>query len=371
MHPLPGTNVENLDTPCLVVDLDAVDRNIARRADAARKAGIALRPHAKTHKSARFGRRQVAAGAVGLCCQKVGEVEAMVAGGIADILLTNEIVGPAKLVRLAALARQATLRTVVDNAEAAAALGAAARAAGVTLGVLVDCDLGQARTGIADPGLAAELGRFAARTDGLRFDGLQAYHGGIQHVAGWAARKAASDAANRLLAEFRSAFAAAGLTPAIVSGAGTGTFGFQAQAGYTEWQCGTYIFMDRQYRDIGGDDGGAYGPFEQALTVLTTVMSLPAPDRIVVDAGLKSLSIDGGLPAVPGLPGWNFAFGGDEHGKLLRATEDAAARPKLGDRLHVVPGHGDTTINLHDEYFVVGGGKLLGVWPVEARGKVR
>jgi 3-hydroxy-D-aspartate aldolase len=370
VQPLPGTNVEELDTPCLVVDLDAVDRNIARMAETARKAGLALRPHAKTHKSARFGRRQVAAGAVGLCCPKVGEVEAVVAGGIADILLTNEIVGAPKLARLAALARQATVRTVVDNAEAAAALGAAARAAGLTLGVLVDCDLGQARTGIADPAAAAELGRFVSRTDGLRFDGLQAYHGGIQHVVGWAARKAASDAANRLLAQFRAAFAAAGLSPAIVSGAGTGTFGFQGQAGYTEWQCGTYIFMDRQYRDIGGADGGPYEPFEQALTVLTTVMSLPSPDRFVVDAGLKSLSVDGGMPAIRDLPGWNFAFGGDEHGKLLRASPDAA-RPKLGEKLHAVPGHGDTTINLHDEYFVVSGGKLVGVWPVEARGKVR
>ena len=369
LQPLPGTEVADLDTPALVVDLDAVTRNIEKMAAAAKAAGIALRPHSKTHKSPIFGRRQVAAGAVGLCCQKVGEAEVMVAGGIDDILVTNEIVGRGKLTRLAGLARLAKIRTVVDNVEAAAWLGKAARAAGVTLGVLVDCDLGQARTGLADPRAAAELGRLVTHIDGLHFDGLQAYHGSIQHVAGWALRRTAADAANAKLAAFRAAFADARLLPAIISGAGTGTFNFQASAGYTEWQCGTYIFMDKEYRDAGGEDGGPYATFEQALSVLATVMSLPTEDRFVVDAGLKTISVDGGVPELRDLPGWKFAFGGDEHGKLLR--NGAIGQPKLGDKVHLIPGHGDTTINLHDEYFVVSGGRLVGVWPVAARGKIR
>jgi D-serine deaminase-like pyridoxal phosphate-dependent protein len=370
-QPLPGTETADLDTPALVVDLDMVDRNIAKMAATAKAAGIALRPHAKTHKSPVFGRRQIAAGAVGLCCQKVGEAEVMVAGGISDILVTNEIVGRTKTARLAGLARLATIRTVADNAEAVAWLGKAARAAGVTLGVLVDCDLGHARTGIADPRAAAELGHVVAHTDGLRFDGLQAYHGSIQHVAGWAQRRGAADAANEKLAAFRAAFAEARLAPSIVSGAGTGTFEFQAKAGYTEWQCGTYIFMDRQYYNAGGADGGPYAPFEQALTVLATVMSLPTDDRFVVDAGLKTMSVDGGVPEPRDLAGWKFTFGGDEHGKLARTGPDAAPRPKLGDKIHLIPGHGDTTINLHDDYFVVSGGRLVAVWPVAARGKLR
>lgn len=371
MHqPLPGTEIADLDTPALVVDLDMVDRNIAKMAALAKAAGIALRPHAKTHKSPIFARRQVAAGAVGVCCQKVGEAEVMVAGGITDILVTNEIVGRIKTTRLAGLARIATIRTVADNAEAVAWLGKAARAAGVTIGVLVDCDIGHARTGIADPRAAAELGQTIAHTDGLHFDGLQAYHGSIQHVAGWAQRRTAAEAANAKLAAFRAAFAEARLATPIISGAGTGTFEFQAKAGYTEWQCGTYIFMDREYYNSGGEDGGPYAPFEQALTVLTTVMSLPSDDRFVVDAGLKTMSLDGGVPELRDLPGWKFGFGGDEHGKVAR-TSIGADRPKLGEKIHLIPGHGDTTINMHDEYFVVSRGRLVAIWPVAARGEIR
>jgi D-serine deaminase-like pyridoxal phosphate-dependent protein len=338
----------------------------------AKKAGVALRPHAKTHKSPIFARRQVAAGAVGVCCQKVGEAEVMVAGGITDILLTNEIVGRIKLARLAGLARLVQIRTVADNAEAVAWLGKAARSAGVSIGVLVDCDLGHARTGLADPRAAAELGKIVAHTDGLHFDGLQAYHGSIQHTEGWAPRRAAAEAANARLQGFRDAFAQARLACKIVSGAGTGTYPFQgAAAGYTEWQCGTYIFMDKEYREAKGEDGGPYRTFEQALTLLASVASVAGENHCVVDAGYKSLSMDGGVPEVQGLPGWTYGFAGDEHGRLRHTGENAAPRPRLGDKVHIVPGHGDTTINLHDDYYVVSGGRLVGIWPVAARGRVR
>jgi len=372
VQPLPGTELAEFDTPVLVVDIDAVQRNIERMAGIARAAGVALRPHAKTHKSPNFARRQIAAGAVGICCQKVGEAEVMVAGGVTDILVTNEIVGRIKLARLAGLARLVQIRTVADNAEAVAWLGKAARSAGVTIGVLVDCDLGHARTGLADPRAAAELGKIVAHTDGLHFDGLQAYHGSIQHTEGWEARRAASDAANARLQGFRTAFAEAKLACRIVSGAGTGTHPFQtAAAGYNEWQCGSYIFMDREYRDAKGEDGGPLRTFEHALTMLASVVSVAGENHCVVDAGYKALSVDGGEPELQGLPGWTFGFAGDEHGRLRCTGAEAAPRPRLGDKVQIIPGHGDTTINLHDDYYVVSGGRLVGVWPVAARGRVR
>jgi 3-hydroxy-D-aspartate aldolase len=362
-----------LETPALIVDLDAVQRNIARMKAHAAEAGIKLRPHGKTHKSPIFGRMQIAAGAVGLCCQKVGEAQILVEGGIGDILVTNEIVAPRALARLADLARFAKVRTVADNAQGIDWIADAAHAAGVEIGVLVDCDLGHGRTGVAEPAAAVALGRQIATTPGLRFDGLQAYHGTVQHVHGFAARTAAVAAANATLARFIVAFEAAGLPPAIVSGAGTGSFALQAKAGYTEWQCGTYIFMDKEYRDIGDEAGGAYQPFEQALWVLATVNSTHGGERVVVDAGLKSLSLDGGLPEAVDLPGWTFAFGGDEHGKLLRDAAHAAPAPApaLGSQLRLLPGHGDTTINLHDAYEIFEGGKHVATWPVAARGKIK
>lgn len=362
--------LDALDTPALVLDADAMSRNIARMADAARAAGVALRPHAKTHKSPAVARRQIAAGAVGVCCQKVGEAEIMVEGGVGDVLVTNEIVGATKLARLAGLAKFATIRTVVDHPDGLDALAAACAAAGVEIGVLVECDLGMARCGVADPAAAVALAERARARQGVRFDGLQAYHGKIQHVAGWAQRRAASEAANAKLAEFRAAFAAARIATPIVSGAGTGSYEFQTQAGYTEFQCGTYVFMDKQYRDVGDETGERYSRFEHALFVLATVMSVPSDDRVVLDAGLKSLSIDGGLPEAMDLPGWSFAFGGDEHG-VLRRTAAGARLPKLGEKLRIVPAHGDTTINLHDEYRVLSGGVPAMVWPVAARGKIR
>ena len=367
--------MENLDTPALLVDYDAVLRNVAAMAVLAKAANIKPRPHAKTHKSPRFARLQVAAGAVGVCCQKVGEAEILAEGGIGDILVTNEIVGSDKLRRLARLAHFVVLRTVVDHPQGVDWLADAAHAEGVQIGVLVDCDLGQKRTGVATPAAAVALARKIATTPGLRFDGLQAYHGGVQHVHGFAARKAAAEAANATLGTFVSALVGAGLPPPIVSGAGTGSFLLQADAGYTEWQCGSYIFMDKQYADIGDEAGNPYRPFEQALWVLATAMSLPTPGRVVLDAGYKSISVDGGMPAVVGLPGWKFRFGGDEHGVLERdsdvADADAAPAPRLGDKVRLVPGHGDTTIHLHETYELLRDGRVIGTWPVAARGKIK
>jgi 3-hydroxy-D-aspartate aldolase len=373
--PLHYPAMENLDTPALVVDFDAALRNVAAMAALAKAANIKLRPHAKTHKSPRFARMQIAAGAVGVCCQKVGEAEILAEGGVGDILVTNEIVGSDKLRRLARLAHFVTLRTVADHPKGVDWVADAAHAAGVEIGVLVDCDLGQKRTGIAPPAAAVALARKIATTPGLRFDGLQAYHGGVQHVHGFAARKAAAEAANATLGTFVSALTRAGLPPPIVSGAGTGSFLLQADAGYTEWQCGTYIFMDKQYADIGDAAGNPYRPFEQALWVLATVMSLPTPTRIVLDAGYKSISVDGGMPAVVDLPGWKFRFGGDEHGVLERdpdvADADSAIAPRLGEKVRLVPGHGDTTIHLHENYELIREGRAIGAWPVSARGKIK
>ena len=393
-----GDQVEAIDTPALVIDLDAMERNLAALAQWARERGLRLRPHAKTHKCARIAALQIAAGAVGVCVQKVGEAEAMVEGGVADVYISNEVVSPAKLQRVARLAMRARLSIAVDCARGIellaeamrnAASHTASKPAGVgraSIDVHVEIDVGQGRCG-ADPRNAGELARLVSgrAADGLRFAGLQAYHGGAQHRRQTVERGAAIEQAGASVRTALASLAEAGIECPLVTGAGTGSFALEAASGlWGELQAGSYVFMDRDYAD---NEALADTPrFEHALFVKSTVMSRSAT-HAVVDAGHKSHAIDSGPPAVwtpatndaPGRINTALACGngGDEHGILrpLSPGAGAGALPALGDTVWLVPGHCDPTVNLHDQYVVVRGGlrdgRVEAIWRVDARGAVR
>jgi D-serine deaminase-like pyridoxal phosphate-dependent protein len=363
-----------VDTPALLIDLDAFERNLERMADFAAGAGVRLRAHAKTHKSPVIAGQQVVLGAVGVCCQKVAEAEVMVEGGIADVLVSNEVAGAAKLERLAALARRARIGVCVDDAANVAELEAAAARAGATIDVLVEIDVGGKRCGAAPGAPAAEIARLVADAPHLRFAGLQAYHGSAQHVREAAERRALIGRAAELVEETRRALGAVGLEARIVSGAGTGTCEIEAASGiWNELQCGSYIFMDADYARNRRPDGSPFETFEHALFVYATVMSVPVPERAVVDAGLKALSVDSGMPTPWRLPGVAYHRPSDEHGVLdLMGTTTRLAR---GDKVLLVPGHCDPTVNLHDWYVGVrglgtDGARAECLWPVAARGAV-
>jgi len=362
-----GQPVAAIDTPALVLDLDAMARNIGRMAGYAAERGLRLRPHAKTHKSAWIAAQQMAAGAVGVCVQKTSEAEALVAAGIGDVFVTNEVIDHAKLARLAALARRCRLALAVDSAVGVERLAAATRAAGTEIAVFVEIDVGQGRCGVA-PAQAGALARRVVAA-GLRFAGLQAYHGGAQHLRSSAERAAAIEQAAACVRRAQAALAGAGLACPLVSGAGSGSFAFEAGSGlWGELQAGSYLLMDRDYADnVPTDDVPC---FEHALFVKSQVISR-ADDHAVVDAGHKSHAIDSGLPRVWGREDLAFVNGGDEHG-ILRRRDAAAALPALGDTVWLVPGHCDPTVNLHDTLVGVRGGLAQGIVErlirVDARG---
>src|SRR5215208_3018740 len=295
MNPPPaeiGATIADIDTPALIVDLDALDRNIAKMADFSRRTGVRVRPHAKTHKSPAIALRQIAQGAVGQCVQKVGEAEALVRGGVKDVLVSNQVVGERKLRRLAALAQDATIALCFDSAEQVDAASRVAKDFGVELGALVEIEVGMERCGVAAGAPARDLARRIADAPHLRFEGLQAYHGRAQHLPTAAERRQAIDGAIEAVRKTVEALAAAGLPCPSVTGAGTGTFRLEAASGvYNELQVGSYVFMDTDYARIGGADGGSYCEFEHSLFVLSSVVSVPARDRAILDAGLKSYSV--------------------------------------------------------------------------------
>jgi D-serine deaminase-like pyridoxal phosphate-dependent protein len=369
-----GAPLAEVDTPALVIDLDAFERNLKRMADFAGRAGVRLRAHAKTHKSPDIAARQVALGAVGVCCQKVSEAEAMVAGGIADVLVSNEVAGAAKLDRLAALARRAKVGVCVDDEANVAELEAAAAKAGATLDVLVEIDVGGRRCGVAPGAAAARIAELVAKSSSLRFAGLQAYHGSAQHVREAGERRDLIQRAVGFVEETQRALRAIGLEAAIVTGGGTGSYENEAGSGvYNELQCGSYVFMDADYGRNKRADGSFFADYEHALFVYATVMSQPVPERAVVDAGLKAFAVDSGLPVPWQLPGAVYHRPSDEHG-IVDLT-NAAARPKRGDKVLLVPGHCDPTVNLHDWYVGVRGlatpqPQVECLWPVAARGAV-
>ena len=357
--------MHDIETPALLLDLDVVERNLERMASRAQQLGVQLRPHAKTHKCPEVGKRQIALGAVGKCCQKVSEAEALVEGGVADVLVSNEIVGAPKLARLAALAKRAKVGVCVDDAGNVRDLQAAAQRAGATIDVYVEIDVGMRRCGVAPGKPALELARAVGASANLRFAGLQAYHGRAQHLRTMEERQSVIFKASEMVLRTKKLLEQAGIACPTVTGAGSGTFMFEVEMGaWDEIQPGSYAFMDADY---ARNEWAAPLPrFEHALFVIATVMSRPAPQMAIVDAGLKASSVDSGMPSVWQRPGLTYTHASDEHGWVEIAQ--GAAAPKLGDKILLVPGHCDPTVNLYDWYVCVRGGVVEALWPITARG---
>ncbi|MDB5820909.1 MAG: D-3-hydroxyaspartate aldolase [Rhizobacter sp.] len=361
-----GDAVDQIDTPALMLDLDAFERNMKKMAAFADRAGVRLRPHAKTHRCAPIAIRQIEMGAVGQCCQKVGEAEALVRGGVRDVLVSNQVLDIGKLRRLAALAKTATVGLCFDAVEQVDAASQAAQEFGVTLGALVEIDMGMWRCGVAPGEAAAVLARHIDASPGLDFLGLQAYEGKAQHVQEYADRAAAIETAAAAVRLSVAAIERSGLACKVIAGGGTGTFMFEGLSGlWTELQCGSYIFMDGEYAAIAGRDGAPYDEFEQSLFVLSTVMSTAGPGRAILDAGLKSYSLEKGFPTLHGRKDARLVAASDEHGTVALAP---GAILTLGTKVKLAPSHCDPTVNLHDSYVCVRNGKVEALWPVSARG---
>jgi D-serine deaminase-like pyridoxal phosphate-dependent protein len=357
-----------LQTPALVVDLDRLERNIAKMAEHAKRHGISLRPHAKTHKSATIAKLQIAAGALGVCCAKLGEAEALAEQGVGSILITSPVVTERGIARLVALnARMPDLMVTTDNADVAARLAAAAKASGKKLNVIVDIDPGMGRTGIRPGEGAIALVKFVADSGSLEYRGLQCYAGQVQHMESPNERRDKSLSAMREFGELRDTLAKLGLKPGIMTGGGTGTFDIDPDAHVlTELQVGSYIFMDRQYNDVW-EKPGERTPFETSLFVQTTVISANRDGLATTDAGFKSFATDAGSPTIDSgaPPGASYFFFGDEQGGIIYAGE----KLKPGDGVRCVVPHCDPTVNLYDRYHAMRGTTLEAVWPVDARGR--
>ena len=364
-----GSAKEDIDTPALLLDLDLLDRNIARMAALVANSGIRLRPHVKTHKSPLVAHRQIAAGAVGVCCAKVAEAEVMVAAGVPDVLVTTPVVAPEKIRRLMSLARQATVGVVADDLQNLQHLSEAATEEKVTLHAVVEIDVGQHRCGVAPGPAAADLADEIARLPGIRLRGFQGYHGALQQVVDLDRRNAEIRHALDLLLESAQVARQRGHAIEVLTGGGTGSsvtdIGFH---GLTELQPGSYVFMDCNYNRIYWGPDDVRIPFDNAISILTSVVSCASTDRIIVDTGWKSASCDSGVPVLKAIDGATFAFAGDEHGKL---SLPEGTRISAGDKLELLPSHCDTTVNLYDHYVCLRNGKVEAVWPVAARGRAQ
>ena len=363
----PGDHLDAVDTPALILDLDAFERNLARMAAALRGSTVRLRPHSKSHKCPQIALRQVALGAVGICCQKVSEAAVFADAGIQDILVTNQVVGETKLRHLASLARAVRIGVLVDHPQQIKALAAVALAHGVTLDVYVEVNVGANRCGVAPGDDAVQLALQIAVSASLRFAGLQCYQGPAQHLRTPAERAAAIAAAAAAARMTQLAIEACGIPVERITGAGTGSFVHERDSGvFNEIQAGSYVFMDRDYGD--NQRGAGDIAFEHALFVRTTVMSRTAALHAVVDAGLKASSVDSGMPSVFQRDDLRYVKASDEHGVLVNVNTANSAALSLGDQLMLVPGHCDPTVNLYDELVCIRGNRVEAIWPISARG---
>ncbi|MFP3944331.1 MAG: DSD1 family PLP-dependent enzyme [Alphaproteobacteria bacterium] len=361
----PGSRAR-LNTPALLIDVDAMSRNLARMAERCASAGVALRPHAKTHKSAHIARLQLAAGAAGICVAKPGEAEALAADGIRRLLITSPIAGEDAIRRFVALhAHTDDLILAVDHPAILDRLEAAARQAGIRVSFVVDIDVGLKRTGTNDPEAALHMAKRGVDSAALQYRGIQAYGGHLQHIGGRAARHEATAGAMRGAQAIVERLRAEGLAPELVTGGGTGTHRADIEQSFlNDIQAGSYPFMDSQYHHALADEDG--GGFETALRVQTTIISINAPEWVTVDGGTKSFATDGPAPEPlsPRFAGADYLFMGDEHGVVMRGDKE----PEPGERVEFAAPHCDPTVNLYDFYHLVRGGTLVGIWPVTARG---
>ena len=362
-----GMDEKDIQTPCLIVDLAALERNIDRMQRFADAMGVRLRVHGKMHKSAHIALMQIEKGAVGVCCQKVSEAEAFARAGVKDILVSNQVRDPVKIDRLVRMAKLG-VRTIVcmDDVANIKDLGEAALRDGSRIEVLVEIDCGAGRCGVQWGQPVVDLAKAIQAASGLKFSGIQAYQGAAQHVHSYEERKAKIEAAIDMVRKTVAMLKDEGITCDIVGGAGTGSYYFEGHSGvYNELQCGSYAFMDADYQRVKDKEGKPISEFENALFILTSVMSHVKADKAICDAGLKVQSVDSGLPVIFGRDDVEYVKCTDEHGVI----SDPKGVLKINEKLKLVPGHIDPTCNVHDWYVGIRGGMVETIWPVTARGK--
>ena len=364
-----GMDEADIQTPCLVIDLDAMERNIKKMGDIAKKMGMRHRSHGKMHKSVDVQLiQQELGGACGVCCQKVSEAEAFARGGVKDVLVSNQVRDPAKIDRLARIPKLGA-RTIccVDDIMNVPDLSDAATKHGTEIECLVEIDCGAGRCGVTTTADVVAIAKAIDFAPGLKFAGIQAYQGAMQHLDSYEERKGKTAIAIAMVKDAVDTLKAEGLECDIVGGGGTGSYYFEGSSGvYNELQCGSYAFMDADYGRILDKDGNRIdqGEWENALFILTSVMSHAKADKAICDAGLKVQSVDSGLPFIYGRDDVEYVKCSDEHGVIA----DPKGVLKVNDKLKLVPGHCDPTCNVHDWYVGVRNGKVETVWPVTARG---
>ncbi|MEO1109281.1 MAG: 3-hydroxy-D-aspartate aldolase BhcC [Pseudomonadota bacterium] len=365
-----GMDASDIQTPALVLDLDALEQNIKKMGDYAKAHGMRHRVHGKMHKSVDVAKLQVElGGACGICCQKVSEAEVFARGGIKDVLVSNQVRDPAKIDRLARMPKLGA-RTIccVDDIDNVADLSEVAQRHGTQIECLVEIDCGAGRCGVTNTPEVITIAKAIDAAPGLKFAGIQAYQGAMQHMDLYEDRKAKIDIAVAQVKDAVDGLKAEGLDCDIVGGGGTGSYYFESTSGvYNELQCGSYAFMDADYGRILDENGNRIdrGEWENAFFILTSVMSHAKADKAIVDAGLKAQSVDSGLPVIFGRSDVEYIKCSDEHG----VVSDPDGILKVNDKLHLVPGHCDPTANVHDWYVGVRNGKVEALWPVSARGK--
>lgn len=360
-----GKSLSEVDTPALLLDRQALEANLEKMAAYFRSRPCKLRPHFKSHKCTTLTRRQLAAGAVGITCAKLGEAEALAAAGVTDILIANQIVGPIKVRRLVELAKSSRPMVAVDSAENIRMIAEHARNASVSVRMLVEVNIGMNRCGVAPGEPALELARLIASLEGLKFEGLQGYEGHIVDLPDLAERTAKTRAAMLALVETRRLIERTGPPVNIVSGGGTGTYTITGNIeGVDEVQAGSYAAMDWYYRNLRPE-------FAQAQTILCTIISRPSPNRAVIDVGRKGVGAEFGPPrplARGAFAGQIESFGSEEHAVITLSQNDSV---RIGDKVEIIPSHGCTTCNLYHEYVLHEGGKVCEVWPIEGSGKMQ
>ncbi len=362
-----GDSLDQVSSPALMIDLDAFDANIKKMADFSRQHKIAVRPHAKAHKSTAIARAQIANGAVGICCQKLSEAYPFALQGIDNIHISNQFVGADKIAMAVALARHVNLSICVDHVAQIVPRGKAAKQAGVRITVIPEVDVGHGRCGVSNADDLLGLLDVISRHDALTFGGLQAYHGGAQHVGDWDQRQIAARLSADVAAAYVKQLDARGVQCKVVTGGGTGSVEFDASSGvYTELQPGSYVFMDRSY---GSNEWKGTMKFQHSLFIVSTIMSTARTGKVVCDVGLKGVAVDSGMPLVASqkhASSLRYIAANDEHGILEVLDDDV--RDRLGERLLLIPGHCDPTANLYNQYVGFRGNTVECLWDIDARG---
>jgi len=364
-EPFIGMHKTELDTPALLIDLDKMEANIQTMANYFTNVSAALRPHVKTHKTPIIAHKQIAAGAIGVTCAKLGEAEAVIHAGIRDVLIANQVVGTQKIARLINLAKHAEIMVAVDNPQNVQAISEAASAKGVSIRILVEVNIGMNRCGVEPGQPTLALAQHILQSPNLKFEGLMGYEGHTVSKPDYAERDRATREAMQCLLDAKHYLEKHAVEIAIMSGGGTGTFNITGSIPeMTEVQAGSYVFMDSTYHKVEGIGER----FDCALSVLATVVSRPQPNRIVVDTGLKVLAKEFGIPQPIGVSGLEMTGLSEEHGKM---EADANSTLTPGDKLEILPTHCCTTVNLHDKYYGIRNGIVESVWEIAARGKAQ